>query len=85
MLVSLRQEGGTSLYVHLCTLWSCCGVMVVGGESEKGVGWVRCEGGGVVRCISRYTKNEKKKTQYTFLFVLFSGVMGAVLDGCGIH
>jgi hypothetical protein len=26
----------------------------------------------------------EKMTKYTF-FILFSGVMGAVLDGCGIH
>jgi hypothetical protein len=49
------------IFVHVVV------VMVVGGESENGVGWVRCGGGGVAHCISRYRKNEKKKT-YIFSF-----------------
>jgi hypothetical protein len=31
------------------------------GESEKGVGWVGCDGGGVAWCIGRYRKNGKEK------------------------
>jgi hypothetical protein len=56
--------------------------MVVGGVREECMGWAVCEGGGVARCISRERK--KKKTHTHFFFVLFSGVMGVVLDDCGI-
>jgi hypothetical protein len=49
-------------------VFACFGV-VVGGESEKGMQWVGCEGGGVVWCISRYRKNGKKKnTHISFSF-----------------
>jgi hypothetical protein len=52
----LGERGGTSPYAHLCALWSCHRVMVVGGVREECVGWAACEGGGVVWCISRYRK-----------------------------
>jgi hypothetical protein len=44
-------------------------VVVVGGVREECVGWAVCEGGGVVRCVSRYRKNRKKKT--LFLYIVF--------------
>jgi hypothetical protein len=43
--------------------------MVVGGVREECMGWAVCEGGGVVRCISRERKKEKK--QHTFLLFCF--------------
>jgi hypothetical protein len=41
----------TSPYAHLRALWSCHGVMVVGGVREECVGWAACEGGAVAQCI----------------------------------
>jgi hypothetical protein len=57
----------------------CCGV-VVGGESEKGVGWVRRE----VVLHGVLVDTEKMKTKKHTFFVSFLLVVGTVFDSCGI-
>jgi hypothetical protein len=49
--------------------------VVVEGESEKGVGCVRCEGCGVAWYISRYRKKKKKKTLFLISFLEVVGIV----------
>jgi hypothetical protein len=42
---------------------------MVGGVREECVGWVRCEGGGVIGRISRYRKKKKKKNNFVSFLV----------------
>jgi hypothetical protein len=60
--------------------------MVVGGESEKGMGWVRCkkgmgwvwcEEGGVAWCVSRYRKMKMKNTHTETFFSFWFWVLWA--------
>jgi hypothetical protein len=79
--VSLRQESGTSPYVHLHTLWSYYGVRVRRGESEKGMGYIVCVRE-VVSCSALVDTEKMKKSHF---FISFLSVVGVVLDSCGIH